>query len=172
MTVEAGTRLNKTNFKLRPLGALDEEFSFQVYASTRAGEMKLVDWGDEQKTAFLRMQFNAQRQHYHLHYPQALWQVIEQETHGIGRLVTDDSDPQVFLLMDIALLTEYRGQGVGTAILQGLLQVANSKNKVSSLHVEPNNPALNLYRRLGFVVCGQSGFYLEMKRQPGPGAFG
>jgi ribosomal protein S18 acetylase RimI-like enzyme len=169
MADNARASLNTAVYSLRPLGEPDEDFSFRVYASTRADEMALVDWTDEQKAAFLRMQFNAQRQHYHLHYPQAVWQVIEQDGRAIGRLVTDDSEPRSFLLMDIALLPEYRGRGVGTAILLDLLLVADNAMKTVSLHVEPNNPALNLYQRLGFVVCGQAGYYLEMKRLPGSG---
>jgi ribosomal protein S18 acetylase RimI-like enzyme len=151
-------------FTLRPLDAADEESSFAVYASTRAAEMDLVSWSVEQKNAFLRMQFNAQRQHYHLHYPQACWQLIEVAGQAAGRLVSDDSDPQMSLLMDIALLPEYRGQGLGTAILHDWLAAAERAHKTISLHVEPNNPALRLYQRLGFEICAQSGFYLEMKR--------
>jgi ribosomal protein S18 acetylase RimI-like enzyme len=153
-----------TAFTLRILSEADEEFSFTVYASTRIAEMELVNWPDEQKNAFLRMQFNAQHQHYRLHYPQALWQVIEVAGQAAGRLVSDDADARLFLLMDIALLPEYRGRGIGTAILRSLLQAAGRACKTVSLHVEPNNPALRLYQRLGFEIYAQSGFYLEMKR--------
>ena len=151
-------------FRLRALQAGDEEFSFAVYASTRSAEMELVAWPEEQKNAFLRMQFKAQGQHYRLQYPRALWQVIEVEGQAAGRLVSDDSDAGLFLLMDIALLPEYRGLGVGTAILGGLLREAGRARKTVALHVEPNNPALRLYQRLGFEIVGQSGFYLEMRK--------
>jgi ribosomal protein S18 acetylase RimI-like enzyme len=154
-------------YQLRPLTGPDEDFSFRVYAGTRAEEMRLVNWPAEQIEAFLQMQFYAQRQHYRQHYPQAVWQVIEQDGRGIGRLISDDSDPQLFLLMDIALLPEARGRGTGTAVLQDLVQAAEQTHKTISLHVEPQNPAIHLYQRLGFVVCGQSGYYLEMQRQPG-----
>jgi ribosomal protein S18 acetylase RimI-like enzyme len=151
-------------FTLRPLGEADEAFSFAVYASTRAAEMELVNWTVEQKNDFLRMQFNAQCQHYHRHYPQAGWQVIEVAGQTAGRLVSDDSSAQTLLLMDIALLPGYRGQGIGTAILRSLLAAAERAHKTVALHVEPNNPALRLYRRLGFEIYAQSGFYLEMRR--------
>ncbi len=42
---------------LRPITAEDVDFLYRVYASTRADEMKLVDWDDAQKRAFLEMQF-------------------------------------------------------------------------------------------------------------------
>ena len=151
-------------YSLRPLGTADEAFSFAVYASTRAAEMALVDWPQAQINAFLYMQFNAQHQHYHLHYPQARWQVIEVEGRAAGRLVSDDAGEGIFLLMDIALLPEYRGRGIGTTILRDLLQAADRVCKTVRLHVEPNNPALRLYQRLGFEISAKSGFYLEMKR--------
>ncbi len=151
-------------YSLRPLVKADEAFSFAVYASTRAAEMELVDWPREQINAFLQMQFNAQHQHYHLQYPQARWQVIEVGAQAAGRLVSDDARDDLFLLMDIALLPEYRGRGIGTAILRDLLQAADRAGKTVMLHVEPNNPALRLYQRLGFEISAQSGFYLEMKR--------
>ena len=168
-------------YSLRPLEKADEAFSFAVYASTRAAEMELVDWPQEQKNAFLQMQFNAQHQHYHLHYPLARWQVMEVEgrppqgrrdttltgvqgARAAGRLVSDDAREDLCLIMDIALLPEYRGRGIGTAILHELLQAADRAGKTVMLHVEPNNPALRLYQRLGFEISAKSGFYLEMKR--------
>jgi ribosomal protein S18 acetylase RimI-like enzyme len=151
-------------FTLRHLCEADEAFSYKVYASTRTSEMDLINWTEEQKSAFLRMQFNAQRQHYHLHYPQAFWQVIEVAGQPAGRLVRDDSNAQACLLMDIALLPEYRGRGIGTEILLSLLAAAERAHKALSLHVEPNNPALRLYQRLGFEICAQRGFYFEMQR--------
>src|SRR3712207_8583920 len=39
----------------------DDEFLLDVYASTRSEELAPVPWTDEQKRAFLRMQFDAQR---------------------------------------------------------------------------------------------------------------
>jgi ribosomal protein S18 acetylase RimI-like enzyme len=162
-TVDSGTQAAPA-FRLRVLEDADEAFSRTVYASTRAAEMDQLNWSGEQKDAFLRMQFVAQRQHYLLHYPRALWQVIEVQGQAAGRLIVDDADARLVLLMDIALLPQFQGQGIGTAILSGLLRAAERARKRVALHVEPNNPALRLYQRLGFVVCAQSGFYLEMKR--------
>ncbi len=95
----------------------DDAFLFQVYASTRADEMALVNWTAEQKTAFLQMQFNAQRQHYRTYYPAATYQVIAREDVPIGRLIVNRS-PDEILLMDIALLPEQRNAGIGTALIR------------------------------------------------------
>ncbi len=145
----------------RPLLPADEEFSYQVYASTRAEEMQLVDWSPEQKEAFLRMQFNAQTTYYRASYPHAEYLVIQQGETPIGRLIVDRSqDP--LLLMDIALLPEYRSAGIGSAIIRDL----QSENRRISLHVLKSNPALNLYRRLGFVFRSEDAIYMEMEWMP------
>ena len=42
--------------ELRPVEATDDAFLRDVYASTRATEMAMVPWSDEEKAAFLDMQ--------------------------------------------------------------------------------------------------------------------
>ena len=54
---------------LRPATAADEPFLYRVYASTREDELRLVDWDDDQKAAFLTMQFSAQRSSYRQQFP-------------------------------------------------------------------------------------------------------
>jgi hypothetical protein len=61
---------------LRPAQSNDEPLLYALYASTRADEMQLVDWSPEQKEAFVRMQFEAQRQHYPRVFPDAEHSVI------------------------------------------------------------------------------------------------
>lgn len=148
---------------LRPLGSQDQDFSCQVYASTRAEEMALVDWPAEQKMAFLKMQFEAQRTHYHTYAPQATWQVILFEGQPAGRLILDRSEEGRIALKDIAVLPEFRGKGIGSYLLQTLIDEARAANKSILLHVESFNRASQLYLRLGFRPSGvQRGVYDEM----------
>jgi hypothetical protein len=65
---------NKTSeeqITLRPATAADDEFILACYASTRAQEMAQVPWNEEQKEAFVRMQYVAQKQHYAAEWPRA-----------------------------------------------------------------------------------------------------
>lgn len=150
---------------LFPATPEDSTFCFRVYASTRAEEMALVNWTDEQKEAFLLMQFNAQRQHYLANYPNAQYYVIDRAGQPIGRMIIDRSGNTV-LLMDIALLPERRNEGIGTGLIKELLEEANRTGRPVRLYVESFNPAMNLYKRLGFVKSGEISFYHEMTRQP------
>ncbi len=151
-----------TQVSLRPSAASDEEFLLSVYASTRLDEMALVPWTQEQKAAFVQMQFRAQRQSYLTQYPQAQYYTIEQGSQRIGRMIVDRSRPTI-LLMDITLLPEYRNAGIGTALLRELQDEAMQGGRELRLHVETFNPALRLYQRLGFQCISESGIYLEME---------
>lgn len=151
---------------LRPVEARDDEFVYRVYASTRADEMALVNWTAEQQEAFLRMQVSAQTDHYKIHYPQAKYHIIEREDVPIGRLITERSKDDI-LIIDIALLPEYRNMGIGTAILTDLMHAATGESRQIVLRVEFFNPALHLYARLGFVKTREMSIYHEMVWTPG-----
>ena len=150
---------------LRPAGECDTGFLYQLYASTRADEMALVDWTDAQKEQFLRMQFQAQHTYYHDRFNQAAFDVIELKGIPVGRLYVDRRAGEIRII-DIALLPEYRGQGIGGEIMQSLLNEAVDSNKAVSIHVERNNPALTLYRRLGFRHVSDEGVYYFMQWDP------
>jgi len=152
---------------LLPVSAADAGFLLAVYASTRMEEMALVDWSPEQKDAFLRMQFEAQTKHYRSQYPDAEYQIIQRaDGVPIGRLIIDRSSDCI-LLMDIALLPEFRNHGIGTAMLRDLMAEAAAANLPIRLHVEFFNPVMKLYERLGFVKCQEAGLYYLMVWQPG-----
>ena len=75
-------------FSLRVPCANDDEFLLRVYSTTRTEEMATVPWSEEQKQAFLEMQFNAQRQSYLEQFPEAEHHVIMQDGVSAGRLPT------------------------------------------------------------------------------------
>src|SRR5712664_2086303 len=107
------------SFSLRPVSLDDQAFLFQVYASTRLEEVALVPWNDEQKQAFLQMQFNAQTQSYQREFPGAEYLVILHDGVPAGRLTIERSDKAI-LLIDIALLPAYRNFGIGSGLIQDL----------------------------------------------------
>ena len=151
--------------RLRPETPEDADFLFRLYASTRADEMKLVPWNDSQKGAFLRMQFAAQSTHYHRYYPDASYEVILREGQAIGRLYIHRNADAIHLL-DIALLPQHRGGGIGGRLLNDILLEATAQGKRVQIHVERENPAMHLYTRLGFHVVEDKGIYYFMEWAP------
>jgi ribosomal protein S18 acetylase RimI-like enzyme len=147
---------------LRPIKPEDDSFLAGLYASTRAEELAVTGWTDEEKAVFCRQQFDVQTAHYRENYPGALLQVIERESVPIGRLYVARWEREI-RIMDIALLPEHRGSGIGTKLLRELQEEARTAGKSLTIHVERFNPALGLYQRLGFKQAEDKGVYLLMK---------
>ena len=145
----------------------DTDFVFDVYASTREEEMALVDWADDQRDAFLRMQFDAQHRHYLEHFADATFQIIVADGAPCGRLFVDRRADEIRII-DIALLPAWRNRGIGTSLLCDLLDEARRTGLPVTIHVERYNPALSLYRRLGFraVERRENGVHLLLRWSP------
>ncbi len=143
----------------RPRTPADIEFLVALYASTRATELAPVPWSDDAKRAFLRSQFEAQARHYDLHHGDAEFLVLERAGHSIGRLILSWGDRGLHVV-DIALVPECCGIGLGTALLRAVMAQAGGS---VSIHVERFNPALRLYQRLGFVHEEDTGVYYRMR---------
>src|SRR5215211_5883167 len=115
--------------------------------------------------AFLRRQFEAQDAHYREHYDGASFDVIEVDGEPAGRLYVARWEDEI-RIMDIALLPEQRGAGIGTRLLRDLLDEGRRTGKRVSIHVEKHNRALRLYERLGFAPVADRGVYLLLERPP------
>jgi GNAT superfamily N-acetyltransferase len=147
----------------------DREFLCRLYGSTRAEELAQVPWSDEERERFVRFQFEAQSRFYREQYPGATFEVIEVGGVPAGRLYVVEWTREI-RLMDIALLPEHRGGGLGAALLRDLQNRALAAGKAVSVHVERFNPALRLYERLGFRVAEDKGVYLLLEWKPGVAA--
>lgn len=147
--------------RLRASTPEDLLFQSQLYASTRQEELDAAQFPDAMREAFLAMQFNAQTSHYSQYYPLAGWSIIECEGMRAGRLILDRA-PDHFHIMDLALLPEYRGRGIGTALLQQVLSEAAAKQLPVRLFASSGERALGLYRRLGFQMVADDGVHTEL----------
>jgi GNAT superfamily N-acetyltransferase len=149
----------------RPSTEADLPLLASVYASTRLEEVAQTGWPTEMQLQFLAHQADAQHRHYQAHYPNAEWLVIERGGEAIGRLYVEEWPSQIRLI-DIALLPQGRGGGVGGAILADLQAMAADAGKPLTIHVERNNPAMRLYLRLGFAKIDEHGVYDLMEWRP------
>lgn len=149
-------------FALRRESERDLPFLMALFASTRANELAVVPWSEDQKRTFVAQQFEAQRRHYRAYHPTCAFDIIERNGVPAGRLYLEARATALHII-DIALLPEWRGRGVGTAILTASQAEAHARGLAVSLLVEKFNPALRLYRRLGFADAADHGVYLEME---------
>lgn len=136
----------------RALDASDLPWLAALYATTRARELQPVPWPEAVKQQFLQQQFAAQHQHYLGYYPAAHYLAIEQDGQAVGRLYLDLQGADD-LIVDISLLPQRCGAGLGTAVITHLQRSAACRQRGLTLHVARHNPdALRLYQRLGFMV--------------------
>ncbi len=77
----------------------------------------------------------------------------------VGAVVVNQTGMEGYIpeniLVYIATHRDYRGQGLGKAMMKEVIELAKGS---IALHVEPNNPAKFLYEKLGF-----NNKYLEMR---------
>ena len=111
------------------------------------------------------MQVAAQERHYRTHHPASEHSVVLVDGTPVGRLWVAREESAIHLL-DITLLPEHRGHGLGTTLIRGLLDEASATGLPVRLHVAVVNPAEALYRRLGFIPTGGDGVHREMVWTP------
>ena len=69
---------------------------------------------------------------------------------GYGNI--DDKTPE----LAISTLPDFRGQGIGTALMKGLFELLRTRGYTrTSLSVQQNNPAVMFYQRLGYVITDE-----------------
>ena len=153
---------------LRPETVEDELFLFRVYASTRVEELAATGWAEPLKDSFLRMQYAAQRSGYNASHPRASFDVVLVEGEAAGRLYVDRGADAIHLI-DIALLPEHRGRGVGTQLVRALLAEAGASGRRVTLNVGRSNRARGLYERLGFRAVRDGEVYVDFEWRPPDG---
>ena len=148
--------------QLRAVEPEDEPFLLNVYSSARADELALVPWTDEQRQAFVEMQFAAQQKHYASEYPNASHDIILADSRPVGRLYVARLNEEI-RIVDITVLAQERSRGIGTYLIEKLLDEAALTARFVSVYVETFNPSLKLFERLGFKRGEQAGINFLLK---------
>ena len=150
----------------RPSTPDDEAFLYELYRSTRTDEMAAWGLDESQQKSFLDLQFRARQRHYAIAFPGSEHKIILCDDRPIGRILVHRSTHEI-RLVDIALLPEHRGKGIGARLIRELHREATDTGKTLTLHVDKLNRAARLYERLGFMVIGDTGGSYKMEWRPG-----
>ena len=163
MQAQQFTLPNGGALSLKKVTAADEEFLLSVYASTREAELAQVIWADGQREAFLKWQFEMQREQYQARFPDAEYSLIEIDNQSAGRVWVGENGTEIRLL-DIALLPEFQNRGVGTLLLRELIDEAKKSQKpLRHMVFMLNSDAHRFYERLGFEMIEDLGAYRHME---------
>jgi GNAT superfamily N-acetyltransferase len=112
------------------------------------------------------MQFDAQSRHYRGSFPEASYSVICVDGTSAGRLIVNRCADEI-RIVDIALLPEFRGAGIGRELVERLLAEADSAELPVRCQVLAGNKARRFWERLGFVPAETDGVYVPMERSCG-----
>jgi ribosomal protein S18 acetylase RimI-like enzyme len=139
----------------------DFDFLAQLYASTRM-DLHSATADPAFVAQLVAMQQRFQGAGYRARFPDAAWLVLEQGGAPCGRIVVD-TGPSELRLVDIALLPQARGHGLGSHVMRALQAHAAGLGLPLTLSVHHTNPrARQLYLTLGFRAHGTNSAADEM----------
>jgi ribosomal protein S18 acetylase RimI-like enzyme len=157
--------LSTPHFELRLVETSDEPFLFELYESTRGQMFALAALEPGQREMLVRMQFEAQRRGYRQQHPNSREFIVMAGGERVGRLWLEESE-EAARVVDITVAPARQGNGLGTAVMEDVIERARRAGRPVRLSVDKmNGRAYELYRRLGFEACGDTGLNIEMKRE-------
>lgn len=151
----------------RPVVPEDEPFVLDLYGIIRDPEISQLNWSQEQRDAFVKMQFDLMNLHYRTNHPDRIETIILREGAMAGRLIVMVMEDEV-RLGDIMVLPEHRRYGICTAVMRHWVAEGVRTNKPIRLHVERFNPARSLYERENFALIGETPTHFLMEWQGNP----
>ena len=127
----------------------DAAFLFALHETVKGAELALVP--QPMRRQLLDMQFRAMTAGYRAGFPAARFEIVTLDHAPIGRLITDASEGW-FHIVHIAVLPEWRGRGLCTALMTAVLDQPRRQGMRCEARVAPENtPSLRLWSRLGFT---------------------
>ena len=140
-------------FDLRPAEEADREFLYVLHCQTMRDVIDQT-WGWDE--AWQRRDFDRRFNEY-------LVSIIAFEGKEAGGLLLEWK-PGSLYIHEIQLLPEYQGRGIGTAVVQKVIEQGARRKLPITLSVVPaNQRAKSLYERLGFEVTGVESPFIRMR---------
>jgi ribosomal protein S18 acetylase RimI-like enzyme len=156
-----------TRITSRPMVDDDVDFLRHLYGTTR-NDIARLPLSDREKTQLLDHQFQAQHLHYQRCFPGASFNVVLSGETRIGKVYVRYGTTEIRII-DIAIVPECRASGIGTRLMREVLDRATLEQKPVRLRVEPDNPAVHWYSRLGFktIADERNCWHLEWNASEG-----
>jgi ribosomal protein S18 acetylase RimI-like enzyme len=142
-------------YQLRQATDADFDFLYRLHAATMRDHIARVwGWDDAWQERFFAAHFDPTHS-----------RIVVVDGEDVGVIAVEWSATDAFLA-NIEILPEYQGQGLGAALVNGIITQAEARNLPVRLHVLKMNPARRLYERLGFVVTGETETHFLMVKSP------
>jgi ribosomal protein S18 acetylase RimI-like enzyme len=128
----------------------DAPFLAELFVAVRLPEFLAGGLPEPMARTVLAQQYRFQQSAYDAMHPNREHILLCRDDQPLGQLQLA-VDQAELLLVDIAVLPGFQGQGIGASVLQQLQRQAAEHQQTLRLSVRRNNPARRLYTRLGFV---------------------
>lgn len=153
------------NIALRDRGPDEEQLWKAIFIDSVRSHFEMLNLPEGELDNLLSGQYAAQTADYRSNYPKAWNQIIVFDRADAGRAIwsTEKGD---LLLIDIVVLTEYRGKGIGGAVLNWLFDKSREGQMPIRFCVEKGNRAMRLYERLGFRRIEDLNSHFQMEWRP------
>jgi ribosomal protein S18 acetylase RimI-like enzyme len=141
--------------RLRAATQEDADFLYDVVKATMKEYVAQVwGWDEAWQQAYFREHFEPSED-----------RIIVLEDEDIGVISVEQREGEVFL-GKIYILPEYQGRGIGSRLINDVLEQAHQRGVPVTLQVIKVNPARRLYERLGFVEVGETATHYLMEAAP------
>ncbi|MBR4083173.1 MAG: GNAT family N-acetyltransferase [Lachnospiraceae bacterium] len=146
--------MNNQKYGLRAITEQDYDFIYQVKkeAYKKYVEMNFGGWDEEQQQEFFKQFIET--------YKEGAYIITFQGT-DIG-FYNDCETEGTYEIGNICILPEYQNRGIGTVILQDVLE--KYADREIRLQYFKQNPVGRLYERLGFQQCGETPYHYQMRK--------
>jgi ribosomal protein S18 acetylase RimI-like enzyme len=142
------------NWQLRRASDDDRDYLYRLHVLTMRDVIEATwGWNEEWQRGDFAKRF-AESQYF----------VIEADGTSIGTLCVERRPGAIYIL-ELQLLPEYQGAGIGTEVIHGVIRDAALEGLPVALSVaDANQRARRLYERLGFEVTGIDPPFIRMAR--------
>jgi ribosomal protein S18 acetylase RimI-like enzyme len=143
--------------ELRTYQPQDSDFARRLYFETMRERIeRLFGWDQEGQEASFAEWFKADEV-----------RIVMANGSDVG-WVQQRPDGEAIFLVSIYIIPSMQGKGIGTQVIQTLLDLARQRHQVVTLAVMKINPAFALYKRLGFQVTHEDEHKLYMRSMATP----
>ena len=145
---------NKLELNRRPAQEEDAEFAKQAHhrAYHDVVVKQFGEWNEEAQDKFFESAWKGSKH-----------EILSANGKSCGYFSMDESE-DLITLHELVLLPEFQGQGIGSKILNEVIEKAKVKNIPIRLQVLKENKAAELYRRLGFEQTGETETHFQMEK--------
>lgn len=147
------------NIYLRQIEESDKQDIFEIFLNSRPDMLSLISYGNQNENVILS-QFDLSQRYVDIRELDTRY-IIVYENRTIGTLYLRINEKKIEVV-SFAILPLFRNKGIGTYLLNEIINKYSDEFEIRLNVAWYNNEALKLYLRLGFEEIEDLGVYKEL----------